>query len=655
MALNLSGRTTCMATELGPKQQTRILFIDAYDSFSENIIALLRQFLHATVLSLKIDDPITTSRGERQNLPLACFDAIVIGPGPGSPDSASDTGHLDEIWEQAAKSSIPVLGICLGFQSLCSRFGLPVVQLLLPCHGHARDVLHGDEDIFKDLGRVVATSYNSLAVRLPQLNGTSTPASSASSRSGVSRPSSSCSSLLSIDQMNVELDAGGSSFKFPLKVLAWNKNNYVMAVKHTHLPFWGLQFHPESCLSNSACQTLLTNWWRKVYHHNKEFRIISPMPPQDPLAKTANDSNTSAMEISALTRHLEEVTQHCAQVVSYSLSNSAVSRIQLANLCQALSAEGTTAMLESSRRGRFSIYPITDSETWQMRQSGDACQIQRNGRLHHTLRMSIDTTMKAIEAFMSEHIATGGDPNIPFWGGLLGFVSYEAGLELAMPEHHRSGSCRTSRTVPDLNLIWIDRSLVHDNETGRLYIQTLRKTDNAWLSEISARVKALATNCNTESFSAAMDDNVLSATTNMPSHPDYISRMRSCQANLHVGNSYELCLTTSATVTISSRASSSYSLYRSLQHQNPAPYSAYISLDTTTLLSSSPEQFLSWPRSTPHLDMMPMKGTVPKSPDLTRQQAKEMLRTPKEEAEKPYDRGPHPARSTQISCSGGNG
>ncbi|RMZ80553.1 hypothetical protein DV737_g2915, partial [Chaetothyriales sp. CBS 132003] len=393
----------------------RILFVDAYDSFSENVVALIRHLLKAHVVTIRIDDEIDGRNSSVLRVPLDFYDAIVIGPGPGSPDSSADTGRLDEIWNDATEHRIPVLGICLGFQSLCSRYGLVVTQFDMPCHGHTKRICHRNKDIFNDVGEIIATNYNSLG-----------------------------------------------------------------------------------------------------------------------------------------------------------------------------------------------------------------------GKIEFALEATTKTTLAALEDVFSSTLVTGGAEEVPFWGGLIGYLSYEAGLDLAMPSHQHPDSAEQPRTVPNLSLRWIDRSIVHDKETGRVWVQSLLGSDDAWIDEMVAKLQAEMCHAR-ETICAGSSAAPPSITTvNLPDHDSYISDIRSCQSQLHAGNSYELCLTTEATVKSSTAPNA---LYTSLQSVNAALYSAYLRLDQTTILSCSPEQFLSWSRSEPQLDMTPMKGTIAKGSGVTRQQAQKLLSTPKEEAE----------------------
>lgn len=108
-----------------PMTNPQILYVDAYDSFSNNIINLLRTSIDANIHCVKIDD-FDFCKSEDQNSLghyLSNFDAVVVGPGPGHPTRKQDIGWIEELWTLPDSHLLPILGICLGFQSLCNAFG----------------------------------------------------------------------------------------------------------------------------------------------------------------------------------------------------------------------------------------------------------------------------------------------------------------------------------------------------------------------------------------------------------------------------------------------------------------------------------------------------------------------------------------------------
>lgn len=94
------------------------------------------------------------------------FDAVIAGPGPGRPGYPSDVGLIRQLWSLPKDRLIPVLGICLGFQSLALHFRGTVERLIEPRHSIVTPVLHCGRDIFEETGNVVATQYHSLHAKL---------------------------------------------------------------------------------------------------------------------------------------------------------------------------------------------------------------------------------------------------------------------------------------------------------------------------------------------------------------------------------------------------------------------------------------------------------------------------------------------------------
>ena len=110
--------------QLDPSSSTKsILYVDAYDSFSYNVVAMLEETLGVKVTIMTID-----SEWPNPNMKefLQHYEAVVLGPGPGDPNVPSDVGIMKDIWDLHDSELLPVLGICLGIQSLCLHHGVPI-------------------------------------------------------------------------------------------------------------------------------------------------------------------------------------------------------------------------------------------------------------------------------------------------------------------------------------------------------------------------------------------------------------------------------------------------------------------------------------------------------------------------------------------------
>ena len=609
-----------------PKKLGKVLFIDAYDSFSENIAAMLSQTLSVQVFMIHIDTDIKSlfkkfvpvEQRTLTNL-LKNFDAVVLGPGPGNPISLKDVGLFSNIWKLEGDDVKPVLGICLGFQSLCVNHGASVSPLPLPCHGHAKDVLHCADDIFNNVGAVFATNYHSLEIKLP----TNTTYND-----------------------NQTASFPHTTMQLPLRPLAWDAAQTLMAARHVELPYWGLQFHPESCKSSKSCQTILRNWWQASsrWMMNRSPQppfFLNPLPsghawsrPLTPISHPTEFAGRegSNVEDQSIYEHLARLTTSSRAAVQTESFEVAHQGSTIAALCKRVS-RGDCVMLESTRKGRYSVYAFPSPGRCRLEYSleSSTCVVHDADQRPKTWRMDVAVLFAQITKLMDDRKAAGGEPALPFWGGFLGYFSYEVGLETV---DVTSANRQTCPAFPDVSLLWVERCIVLDHVEQKAYVQSLCADDSAWLWQIAYQLQLGACYSGYLQTDAASQQILLQAAkTTLPDEEEYKRKIRSCQAYLHAGDSYELCLTTEAQVTVPVHRESAWLIYSNLRQHNPVPFSAFLSLGDTSILSSSPEEFMSWDRSTGGISMIPMKGTVAKSPDMTLERAKEILASPKESAE----------------------
>lgn len=187
----------------------RVLMIDNYDSFTFNLVQYLGE-LGAEVDTVRNDAISVDAALERG------ADAIVVSPGPCTPNEAGISVPLI----QAASGRVPLLGVCLGHQSLAQAFGGSIVRTTAVMHGKTSPIHHTNSDVFAGLPNPFdATRYHSLMASPDDL-----PA---------------C-----------------------LKVTAWTDDpggRVIMGLAHDTHPTWGVQFHPESILT-LAGKRLLSNF-----------------------------------------------------------------------------------------------------------------------------------------------------------------------------------------------------------------------------------------------------------------------------------------------------------------------------------------------------------------------------------------------------------
>ena len=183
----------------------RILVVDNYDSFVFNLVQYLQQ-LGAECTVVRND--------EIQPSAAADYDGVLISPGPGTPERA---GISVELVKYCAAQKIPLFGVCLGHQAIGVAFGATVSQAPELLHGKTSQVIHNGAGVLENLPSPFrATRYHSLAVEAPTL-----PAE--------------------------------------IKVTGKTESGVVMSMRHRELPIEGVQFHPESVLTEHGHQ-MLANW-----------------------------------------------------------------------------------------------------------------------------------------------------------------------------------------------------------------------------------------------------------------------------------------------------------------------------------------------------------------------------------------------------------
>ena len=183
-----------------------ILVIDNYDSFTYNLVQYLGE-LGAEVV-VRRNDAVTVPEAEK----LAPA-GVLISPGPGRPEQA---GVSLDIIEQLG-SRTPIFGVCLGHQSIAQRFGASIVRAERLMHGRTSEIIHEGKGVFEGLpSPLTATRYHSLIVKR--------------------------------DTIPKELE-----------ISAWTDEGEVMGLRHAELPIEGVQFHPESFLTEHGHQ-LIRNW-----------------------------------------------------------------------------------------------------------------------------------------------------------------------------------------------------------------------------------------------------------------------------------------------------------------------------------------------------------------------------------------------------------
>ncbi|WP_237197787.1 aminodeoxychorismate/anthranilate synthase component II [Rothia nasimurium] len=192
---------------------TKILVIDNYDSFVFTLVGYIQQLgAETTVIrndELTLDETIALAQEH---------DGVLVSPGPGNP---AEAGVIIDVIKWAKTANKPLLGVCLGHQALAEAFGGVVGHAPELMHGKTSQLVHTGQSVFKGLpSPFTATRYHSLAVEPATL-----PAE--------------------------------------LEVTSNTDNGIIMGLRHVTAPLHGVQFHPESVLTEGG-YLMLGNWLEEV-------------------------------------------------------------------------------------------------------------------------------------------------------------------------------------------------------------------------------------------------------------------------------------------------------------------------------------------------------------------------------------------------------
>ncbi len=186
-----------------------LLVIDNYDSFTFNLVQYLGEM--GVELQVHRNDQISVADA----LALAP-ERVLISPGPCSPREA---GLSNDLLRAFSERGVPILGVCLGHQCIAHTFGAEVVVNHRMMHGKTSPIFHHGTDLFAGMPNPFnATRYHSLVARR-------------------------------------------DSIPECLEITAWTAEEEIMGLRHRTLPIWGVQFHPESILTENGRQ-LLSNFLR---------------------------------------------------------------------------------------------------------------------------------------------------------------------------------------------------------------------------------------------------------------------------------------------------------------------------------------------------------------------------------------------------------
>jgi len=508
----------------------KTLIIDNYDSFTYNLADLIAE--------INQEPPVVVRNDEVEWRALADggFDNIVISPGPGRPDRAVDFGVSRDAISQA---DIPLLGVCLGFQGVAMDAGAKLVHAPSLVHGSASRVRHNGNALFAGVPEEFeAGRYHSFMIATPLPN--------------------------------------------TLEETAWSDDGVLMALTRHDRPQWGVQFHPES---------ILTEYGRRILENfrNLSLRRRSSVPTI-PQSRERPRTRTSTQK-KAFWREVPRVID--AESVFAKLYGDAPHAFWLDS---ALVADGLS---------RWSYLgdaagPNAAVLTYRCKEQAVDVQTPHGNQIEH------GTIFSYLNGCARNRPQT--PPPCPFAGGYVGWFGYE------LQQDCGSHVVRDAET-PDALLIHADRFIAIDHRDGKSYLCAIDDGDQhqraeQWIDDTLARI---------EDFDAPVDHVAGEAEAPLifemsQERERYLANVESCLKSISEGESYQVCLTNE----LSCEAPiAPFAVYRVMRKINPAPFAAFLKWPGGAVLSASPERFLS---ADDHgrVETKPIKGTIRRDPDPAR-------------------------------------
>jgi len=505
----------------------KTLIIDNYDSFTYNLADLIADINQSAPLVV-MNDAVTWDE-----IATEPFDNIVISPGPGRPDRASDFGLSRDA---LLKASVPVLGVCLGFQGLAMEAGGRLAYAPLLVHGEASMVRHDDDPLFAGVPSPFAAGrYHSFMIERP--------------------------------------------VPPHLKEIAWTEDGLLMAIAHRDKPQWGVQFHPESILTEHG-RRLLENF-RDL---SGKSRVISRSVRRHPQVPQLSGTRK------AFWRELPRV-----------LDTEAVFCSLFAASPHAFWLDSSLVVPGLSRWSYLGDASGPNAEIVSYNCANGFVAVER-GENHRRYNGTVFDYLKA-----QSQASPQNSPPCPFSGGYVGWFGYEL-------QQDCGSRVRRKAQTPDSLLIRADRFIAVDHAENKSYLVAIDAPEHEdrarrWLDEaesVIANIKAPlpVTPRGTKPLDVIMANGERA----------YRANVEECLHAIHEGECYQVCLTNE----LSCEADlDPLDVYRVMRKINPAPFAAFMRWPGGAVLSASPERFLS-ADTNGEVETKPIKGTARRDADPRR-------------------------------------
>ncbi|MDI9350079.1 MAG: chorismate-binding protein [Candidatus Symbiobacter sp.] len=582
------------------------VLVDHYDSFTWNLAHLWARVTGALPWVVAHD------QAAWDELTAPEIDAIILSPGPGTVTRAADFSPVSR--RLIAEARQPILGVCLGHQGLAAVMGGRIIAAPEPRHGRASMVYHQGQDILAGIPSPFSViRYHSLLVA-PDLPP-------------------------------------------ELEVLAQTEDNLVMAMRHQTRPIWGVQFHPESILTEYG-EKLIANFIDLAHR-------ASPKPTRRLKSGSAWSSPAAAAAKPAAAKAAAAKAAAAKAAVS---ERNWVWRDMPLNCCseslfrQFFAAKDYAVWLDrefyAANAGdagdAVSILGCAGADAASVVQwdAGDDLLTLWDRR---AARPVATQHKRSIFAYLAEQLAAPAPyapgnhaaPNIPFLGGYVGWFGYEAFT--AEGGSAAAGALKPRPTAtPDALWIKLDRFIAVDHRNAKIYVVAThlaaadaarQAADALWCDHMAAEIAKIGEHggfCDQKTPPVAPTDTIkppARAWHLAKSQAQYCQDIDQALAWIRAGECYQICLTNQ--LSCDAPALDPLDVFTTLRQRNPAPQAAYIGWPShptapinpanatnpsrphhgkNAVVSASPERFLA-ATAAGALEARPIKGTVRRSDD----------------------------------------
>ena len=525
--------------------QRRVLLIDNVDSFTFNVADLLHRVLGEA-------PTVWHNRHAATAEDLLAFDAVVVGPGPGRPQVPADMGLSDVALRQ---TGVPVLGVCLGHQGLAHLAGDAVVQMDVPRHGIVSAVQHDGTGIFVGVPspfRVVR--YHSLQVRLDDDS--------------------------------------------PLSPVAWALDDgCLMALADPARRRWGVQFHPESVLSEHGEQ-IVANFLRLAgveLGADDAHGAVAVGDAPRPRPLPTDEAREVELEVCRVPGPVDPWLLHERLTAGTDVS------------CWLDASDGRGVSVIALADG-----PLALTLTHRVGMGSEVTGVRLPPGSAGLGRMSV---LDTVDAVLGRYRLVS-EPDLPFdvRPGLVGYLGYEVKAET-------SGASAHTSPHPDAWMVLSDRMVVLDHSSGDVHAlalvdDTVGTEQRAWLRHVVDAVQDLRGQVPPPvpvPAGPAPDVRAFARHTEAA----YLGLVAACRRQIAAGESYEICLTNQVHWP---EPVDPARLHRLLRQVSPVPCATWLRLPGLAVVGASPERFVSVSAGGV-VEARPIKGTRARDVDPVRDAA----------------------------------